>query len=194
MSNLSSLCVYCGSSNDGAPSHRDMATELGTLMAQRKIALVYGGGGVGLMGTIADAVMAGGGQVTGIIPDFLMHQEVGHSAISSLEVVGSMHERKARMAELSDGFLILPGGLGTLEEFFEMLTWRKLQLHNKPIAVLNQDGFWNGLQALIGDLAEAKYARATDMALTSWVENPEAALDALEQQASASGELASERL
>jgi uncharacterized protein (TIGR00730 family) len=194
MSNLSSLCVYCGSSNDGAPSHRDMATELGTLMAQRKIALVYGGGGVGLMGTIADAVMAGGGQVTGIIPDFLMHQEVGHSAISSLEVVGSMHERKARMAELSDGFLILPGGLGTLEEFFEMLTWRKLQLHNKPIAVLNQDGFWNGLQALIGDLAEAKYARATDIALTSWVENPEAALDALEQQASASGELASERL
>ena len=116
MPNLSSLCVYCGSSNDGAPSHRNMATDLGTLMAQRGIGLVYGGGGVGLMGTIADAVMAGGGHATGSIPDFLMHQEVGHSAISSLEVVGSMHERKARMAELSDGFLILPGGLGTLEE------------------------------------------------------------------------------
>lgn len=194
MPNLASLCVYCGSSNDGASSHRDMATELGTLMAQRKIALVYGGGGVGLMGTIADAVMAGGGKVTGIIPDFLMHQEVGHAAISSLEVVGSMHERKARMAELSDGFLILPGGLGTLEEFFEMLTWRKLQLHNKPIAVLNQDGFWNGLQTLIGDLADAKYARPADLVLTNWVDTPEAALDTLEQQASASGELASDRL
>jgi len=171
-----------------------MATDLGTLMAQRGIGLVYGGGGVGLMGTIADAVMAGGGHATGIIPDFLMHQEVGHSAISSLEVVGSMHERKARMAELSDGFLILPGGLGTLEEFFEMLTWRKLQLHNKPIVVLNQDGFWDGLQALIGDLTDAKYARPTDATLASWVDTPEAALDALEQQASASRELASGRI
>lgn len=194
MPNLSSLCVYCGSSNDGPQSHRDMAIALGSMMAERQIDLVYGGGGVGLMGTIADAVMRDGGRVTGIIPDFLMHQEAGHSAITSLEVVGSMHERKARMAELSDGFLILPGGLGTLEEFFEMLTWRKLKLHDKPIVVLNTDGFWNGLEALIQDLVDANYARTADSALATYVDTPEAALDALEQQASASRHIASGRL
>ncbi len=194
MPNLSSLCVYCGSSNDGPESHRDMAIALGSMMAERQIGLVYGGGGVGVMGTIADAVMRGGGQVTGIIPDFLMHQEAGHSAITSLEVVGSMHERKARMAELSDGFLILPGGLGTLEEFFEMLTWRKLKLHAKPIVILNTDGFWNGLEALIQDLVDAKYARTADSALATYVDTPEAALDALEQQASASRHIASGKL
>ena len=194
MPNLSSLCVYCGSSNDGPESHRDMAIALGSMMAERQIGLVYGGGGVGVMGTIADAVMRGGGQVTWIIPDFLMHQEAGHSAITSLEVVGSMHERKARMAELSDGFLILPGGLGTLEEFFEMLTWRKLKLHAKPIVVLNTDGFWNGLEALIQDLVDAKYARTADSALATYVDTPEAALDALEQQASASRHIASGKL
>lgn len=194
MPNLSSLCVYCGSSNDGPQSHRDMAIALGSMMAERQIDLVYGGGGVGLMGTIADAVMRDGGRVTGIIPDFLMHQEAGHSAITSLEVVGSMHERKARMAELSDGFLILPGGLGTLEEFFEMLTWRKLKLHDKPIVVLNTDGFWNGLEALIQDLVDANYARAADSTLATYVDTPQAALDTLEQQASASSQLASGRL
>ena len=194
MPNLSSLCVYCGSSNDGPESNRDMAIALGSMMAERQIGLVYGGGGVGVMGTIADAVMRGGGQVTGIIPDFLMHQEAGHSAITSLEVVGSMHERKARMAELSDGFLILPGGLGTLEEFFEMLTWRKLKLHAKPIVVLNTDGLWNGLEALIQDLVDAKYARTADSALATYVDTPEAALDALEQQASASRHIASGKL
>ena len=194
MPNLSSLCVYCGSSNDGPQSHRDMAIALGSMMAERQIDLVYGGGGVGLMGTIADAVMRDGGRVTGIIPDFLMHQEAGHSAITSLEVVGSMHERKARMAELSDGFLILPGGLGTLEEFFEMLTWRKLKLHDKPIVVLNTDGFWNGLEALIQDLVDANYARTADSALATYVDTPQAALDTLEQQASASSQLASGRL
>ena len=171
-----------------------MAIALGSMMAERQIGLVYCGCGVGVMGTIADAVMHGGGQVTGIIPDFLMHQEAGHSAITSLEVVGSMHERKARMAELSDGFLILPGGLGTLEEFFEMLTWRKLKLHAKPIVVLNTDGFWNGLEALIQDLVDAKYARTADSALATYVDTPEAALDALEQQASASRHIASGKL
>lgn len=194
MPNLSSLCVYCGSSNDGPQSHRDMAIALGSMMAERQIGLVYGGGGVGVMGTIADSVMRGGGQVTGIIPDFLMHQEAGHSAITSLEVVSSMHERKARMAELSDGFLILPGGLGTLEEFFEMLTWRKLKLHDKPIVVLNTDGFWKGLEALIQDLVDARYARPADATLATYVDTPEAALDALEQQARASRRLASDRI
>lgn len=192
MPNLSSLCVYCGSSNDGPQSHRDMAVALGSMMAERQIGLVYGGGGVGVMGTIADSVMRGGGQVIGIIPDFLMHQEAGHSAITSLEVVSSMHERKARMAELSDGFLILPGGLGTLEEFFEMLTWRKLKLHDKPIVVLNTDDFWKGLEALIQDLVDARYARPADAKLATYVDTPEAAIDALEQQARAARRLASE--
>lgn len=194
MPHISSICVYCGSSKDGPKAHRDLATAVGKLMVERNIRLIYGGGGVGVMGAIADAVMEAGGDVTGIIPDFLVNQEAGHSKISNLEVVKTMHERKARMAELSDGFLILPGGMGTLEEFFEIVTWRKLQLHNKPIAVLNTEGFWDGLRSLIEDMAAANYARPADVALTTYVNTPEEALDALEQQAFASSNLASDKL
>ena len=194
MPHISSICVYCGSSNDGPKAHREVAVELGKMMVARDPRLIYGGGGVGVMGAIADAVMDAGGDVTGIIPDFLMHQEAGHSKITNLEVVKTMHERKARMAELSDGFLILPGGMGTLEEFFEIVTWRKLNLHNKPIAILNTEGFWDGLRNLIDDMAAANYARPADVALTTYVGTPGEALDALEQQASASGNLASDKL
>jgi len=183
---LSSVCVYCGSSNNGPQSHRDAATELGTLMASRGIDLVYGGGRVGVMGTVADAVMSAGGKVTGIIPDFLMRKEVGHTDITSLEIVQNMHQRKARMAELSDAFLVLPGGLGTLEEFFEVLTWRFLGLHNKPIALLNTDGYWDKLSDALQAMAETGYARQQTLDFAPVVNTPEEALDLLAERASAS--------
>jgi uncharacterized protein (TIGR00730 family) len=136
MEHIRSLCVYCGSSDRGPAAHRDAARALGQELAQQGVGLVYGGGRVGVMGAIADAVLEGGGTVTGIIPDFLMRHEVGHEGVTQLEVVTTMHERKARMAELSDGFVVLPGGLGTLEELFEIVTWKQLGLHTKPIVVV----------------------------------------------------------
>jgi len=194
MTKLASLCVYCGSSNEGPESHRTVAVALGRMMAERNIRLIYGGGGVGVMGAVANAVMEAGGAVTGIIPDFLMHQEVGNRKISSLEVVENMHERKSRMAELSDGFLILPGGMGTLEEFFEILTWRKLGLHDKPIAILNTDGYWDRLRDLTADMIAASYAKPDDAALAPYFDTPEAALDALAEHASASSHLDSDKI
>lgn len=179
MSKLTSICVYCGSSDRGPDSHQAVARELGALMAARGIDLVYGGGRVGVMGTIADAVMAHGGTVTGIIPGFMMKLEVGHTDITNLEIVENMHERKARMAELSDAFLILPGGLGTLEEFFEILTWRYLGLHDKPIAILNTGGYWTELENLLSGLVAANYARAETVAFAQITDTPEQALDVL---------------
>ena len=194
MPRIASLCVYCGSSNNGPQSHRDAAIELGKLMVERDIALVYGGGRVGVMGTIADAVMAGGGSVTGIIPDFLMQKEVGHTDLTSLEIVSTMHERKARMAELSDAFLVLPGGLGTLEEFFEVLTWRFLQLHDKPIALLNTDGYWDSLSDCLRGLASSGYAREATLEFAAFTQTPAEALDVLASQAAGHGHLDSEKL
>jgi uncharacterized protein (TIGR00730 family) len=194
MAKLSSLCVYCGSSNDGPESHRTVAITLGRMMAERNIRLIYGGGGVGVMGAVADAVMEAGGEATGIIPDFLMHQEVGNRKITSLEIVGNMHDRKSRMAELSDGFLILPGGMGTLEEFFEILTWRKLSLHDKPIAILNIDGYWDRLRDLTEEMVAASYAKPSDAALAPYFDTPEAALDALAQHTGTSSRLDSDKI
>jgi uncharacterized protein (TIGR00730 family) len=194
MSQLSSICVYCGSSDNGPASHREAGLRLGTLMAERGIRLIYGGGRVGVMGAVADAVMAAGGEVTGIIPDFLLRHEVGHTNITELEIVDTMHARKARMAELSDAFLILPGGLGTLEEYFEIVTWRQLQLHDKPIAVLNVDGYWDRLRDMINGIVDARYARPENLAMTTYADTAEQALDALAQQASGSGHLSSDRL
>ena len=165
------------------------------MMAERGIALVYGGGRVGVMGTIADAVIDAGGTVTGIIPDFLMQKEVGHTGVTSLEVVATMHERKARMAELSDAFLVLPGGLGTLEEFFEVLTWRFLKLHDKPIALLNTDGYWDRLSECLQGIADAGYARPATLELATYAETPAEALEILERQAAVEhGRLESEKL
>lgn len=194
MSTLSSLCVYCGSSDNGPESHRSVARELGALMVERGIALVYGGGRVGVMGTIADAVMEAGGEVTGIIPDFMMRHEVGHTGITSLEIVTSMHERKARMAELSDAFLVLPGGLGTLEEFFEILTWRYLALHDKPIAVLNTDGYWHDLDTLLSGIVESGYAKHETTRFAGFADEPADALDLLSAQLGTPGKLATDKL
>lgn len=143
------LCVFCGSSQGGRALYRDAAQQLGTLFCERGIGLVYGGGRIGLMGLLADAVLAGGGEVIGVIPDFLAGPEVAHGSLTELHVVKTMHERKALMAELADGFIALPGGYGTLEEFFEIVTWAQLGLHGKPCALLNVAGYFDPLLAVV---------------------------------------------
>lgn len=146
------LCVYCGSNRGTSPAFTDAAVELGKALASRGIGLVYGGGHVGLMGVIADAVLAGGGEVIGVIPQSLQEKELGHAGLTELHVVGSMHERKQLMADLSDGFIAMPGGIGTLEELFETFTWLQLGFHGKPVALLNVGGFYDGIVAFVSQL------------------------------------------
>lgn len=142
---LRSLCVFCGSRSGTNPAFEAAARETGRLLADRGMRLVYGGGSLGLMGAVADGCLEGGGEVIGVIPGFLMDLELGHQGVTRLEVVPDMLERKKRMAELSDGFLTLPGGIGTLDELFEMLTWVRLGVHQKPNGLLNVDGFYDEL-------------------------------------------------
>jgi uncharacterized protein (TIGR00730 family) len=142
---LRSLCVFCGSRSGSNPAFVAAARETGRLLGERGIRLVYGGGSLGMMGAVADGCLEAGGEVIGIIPDFLMNLELGHRGVTRLEIVPDMLERKERMAELSDAFLTLPGGIGTLDELFEMLTWVRLAVHAKPNALLNVDGFYDEL-------------------------------------------------
>ncbi|MBL8459978.1 TIGR00730 family Rossman fold protein [Zoogloea sp.] len=146
---MRSICVFCGSRPGVRPAYRAAAELLGKTLAERGLELVYGGGNVGLMGVVADACLAAGGKVVGVIPRALMEWEVGHEGLSRLEVVDSMHTRKARMAELADGFIALPGGLGTFEELFEILTWAQLGFHNKPTALLNVEAYYQPLIQLM---------------------------------------------
>jgi len=143
------VCVFCGSSAGGRPEYAAAAAALGRLIAKRGLGLVYGGGNVGLMGIVADAAMAEGGEVIGIIPEALLKMEVGHRNITKLHVVDSMHERKAMMAELADAFIALPGGIGTLEELFEVWTWGQLGLHPKPLGFLDVAGYYDSLHAFL---------------------------------------------
>jgi uncharacterized protein (TIGR00730 family) len=179
MTTLRSVCVYCGSSNDASPAHRQAANDLGRQLAAAGIALVYGGGRVGLMGAVADGAIAGGGHVVGIIPDHLMKAEVGHGQVSELHVVPSMHLRKEMMFNRSDAFVVLPGGPGTLDEMFEILTWRQLGLHDKPLIIANLDGYWNGLVAMIDGIIAARYARPSFRAFYEVVDSLDAILPAL---------------
>lgn len=156
---MKSLCVYCGSSVGASPGYADAARSLAGLMVDQGIALVYGGGNVGLMGVIADEVMRLGGHVTGVIPQALMDKEVGHRGLPRLHVVKDMHERKALMAELSDGFIAMPGGIGTLEELFEVFTWAQLGFHEKPIGLLNAEGFYDGLIAFLDHVVAQRFLR-----------------------------------
>ena len=153
------LCVFCGANAGNGPRYRDAATMLGTALARASIGLVYGGAGIGLMGAVADAARAAGGEVIGVIPQNLMEREVAHPHIKDLRVVGSMHERKALMAELSDGFIALPGGVGTLEELFEVWTWGHLGLHQKPCALLDVDGFYARLSGFIDHVDREGFLR-----------------------------------
>jgi uncharacterized protein (TIGR00730 family) len=157
---MKALCVYCGSNAGNAPIYAERARELGSRIAREGLQLVYGGGNVGLMGIVADAVLEHGGEVIGVIPEQLMEWEVGHSGVTRLEVVGSMHERKARMFDLADGFVALPGGFGTLDEMFEMLTWRQIGLGDKPCAFLDVDGFFTPLMAMLDRMVASRFLHA----------------------------------
>jgi len=157
---MKSICVYCGSNAGNDPAYAALARDLGTRLARDGIALVYGGGNVGLMGIVADAVLAGGGEVIGVIPQQLVDWEVAHKGVTRLEVVDSMHTRKARMFELADGFIALPGGFGTLDEMFEMLTWRQLGLGKKPCAFLDVGGFWQPLMVMLDTMVRERFLHA----------------------------------
>lgn len=153
------LCVFCGSSHGAHRAYADAAVQVGTELARRGIELVYGGGNVGLMGVVADSVLRNGGHVIGVIPESLMAKEVGHRGLPDLRIVKTMHERKALMAELSDGFIALPGGIGTFEEFFEIVTWAQLGLHTKPCALLNINGFYDPLLGLLDHAIQEQFVK-----------------------------------
>ena len=160
MAVIKRLCVYCGSSPGLDPSYRTAAAQLGTRLAQSSVELIYGGGRVGLMGVLADAALAAGGRVTGVIPRHLHDREVAHPGVSDMVVVGSMHERKQRMFELADAFAVLPGGLGTLDETIEILTWRQLGLHDKPVIIADIAAYWAPLLGLIEHVIADGFAYA----------------------------------
>ena len=173
---IRSLCVYCGASSGASPAYADAARRLAAALVAADIALVYGGGNIGLMGVIADEVMRLGGNVTGVIPQALLEKEVGHLQLSRLHVVADMHERKAMMAQLADGFIAMPGGIGTLEELFEVLTWSQLGLHDKPIALLNVGGFYDGLIDFIAHLTREGFLKAGHATLLMHDATPESLL------------------
>ncbi|MFN3514710.1 MAG: TIGR00730 family Rossman fold protein [Phenylobacterium sp.] len=160
MAQLASVCVFCGSSPGADPAYRAAAEAMGREIAGRGLRLVYGGAKVGLMGAVADAALAAGGEVVGILPHALSDKEIAHTGLTRLEIVGSMHERKARMAELSDGFVALPGGAGTLEEICEIWTWAQLGFHAKPAGFLNVRGYYDGLRFFVDHAVAEAFLRA----------------------------------
>lgn len=174
------ICVFCGSSDGERPEYRELARGMGRTLAERGLELVYGGGNVGLMGALADAALAAGGRVTGVIPDGLLAKERGHRGVTELEVVGSMHERKARMAERADGFVALPGGLGTLEELAEALTWSQLGIHRKPCGVVHAGGYFDPLIAFLDRAVDEGFLRPANRAVLLVAETPAELLDAFE--------------
>lgn len=173
MTDIHSLCVLCGSREGGSPAFRDATVRLGKLMARRGVRLVYGGGSIGLMGILADTVLAAGGEVIGIIPDFLIRREVGHRQLSDLIVTDSMHDRKRRMFEMADAFVVLPGGLGTLDETFEIVTWKQIRLHDAPIVVLDVNGYWAPLKSLIEATIDGAFAHPNVRDLITFVPTPD---------------------
>ncbi|AYN18225.1 TIGR00730 family Rossman fold protein [Pseudomonas monteilii] len=175
-----SVCVFCGASIGANPAYREAAVALGQAIARRGLTLVYGGGAVGLMGVVADAAMAAGGEVVGIIPQSLLDAEVGHKGLTRLEVVDGMHARKARMAELSDAFIALPGGLGTLEELFEVWTWGQLGYHAKPLGLLDVNGFYDKLGGFLDHIVEEGFVRQQHRAMLLLAQQPDELLDGMD--------------
>lgn len=175
------ICVFCGSSAGSQPEYRACAEELGAELTRRNIGLVYGGGNVGLMGAIADSVLKAGGEAIGVIPEHLMAREIGHNRLTKLHVVHSMHERKALMADLSDAFIALPGGFGTLEEFFEVLTWSQLGLHVKPCGIVNVRGYYTPLLHMLDHAVRERFLKAENRALVLARDTPSELLQALEE-------------
>lgn len=176
---VKSVCVYCGSKHGLRDSYKVAAEQLGKRLAEAGIRLVYGGGAVGLMGVVADSVLQHGGNVTGIIPHFLDQAEIAKDNLTTLVRTETMHDRKAKMAELSDGFVVLPGGLGTLDETFEILTWRQLQLHSKPIVLVNTDGYWDHFVHLIEHQVREGFVSETNLALFRVVDSVDEVIPAL---------------
>ncbi|MBY0509057.1 MAG: TIGR00730 family Rossman fold protein [Rhodospirillaceae bacterium] len=175
---IGALCVFCGSQTGTNPAYAAAAAALGRDMAARGTTLVFGGGRVGLMGVAADAVLSGGGKIVGVIPNFLKDKELAHTAATEMIVVPDMHTRKKVMFERSDAFCILPGGVGTLDEMFEIITWRQLHLHNKPIVILNAEGYWQPLITLIDNMIGEGFAHRGHEALITVVNKPEDVLAA----------------
>jgi len=183
----SSLCVFCGARFGNDPATRDTAIGLGRLLAAERITLVYGGGGVGLMGLVANAALDAGGRAVGIIPNFLLQREAGHPALTETVVVETMHERKLQMFERSDGFVVLPGGIGTLEEFFEVLSWRTLGLHSKPIVIIDQGGYWEPLAALLRGVVEGGFAERSHLDHVAFVSELKDVLPAIAAMPASAG-------
>jgi uncharacterized protein (TIGR00730 family) len=175
------ICVFCGSSSGSRPEYRAAAEELGRELVRRNVGLVYGGGNVGLMGVLADAVLKAGGEAVGVIPQNLMAREFGHNGLTKLHVVRSMHERKALMADLSDAFIALPGGFGTLEEFCEIVTWSQLGLHAKPCGVLNVQGYYSPLLAMFDHAVQERFLKPENRALVLARDSVAELLQALEE-------------
>jgi uncharacterized protein (TIGR00730 family) len=173
------ICIFCGSSTGTSPIYADSARAMGQALLRRGIGLVYGGGNVGLMGTVADVVMQGGGEVIGVIPEALVTRELAHGDITQLIIVHSMHERKAKMAELSDAFIAMPGGYGTFEEFCEIITWAQLGLHRKPCALLNVDRYYEPLLMLFDRAVAEGFLRPTNRRLVIEEADPDRLLQAL---------------
>jgi uncharacterized protein (TIGR00730 family) len=173
------LCVFCGSSSGTRPVYAEAAAQLGRDLAKSKIALVFGGGRVGLMGILADSVLAAGGQAIGVMPRALVEKEIAHTSLTELHVVESMHQRKSLMADLADAFLLLPGGFGSWEEFCEVLTWLQLGIHRKPCAILNVAGYYNGLLSLADHALAEGFLRPAHHKMVIVADHPQAALSQL---------------
>lgn len=179
MPSIQRLCVYCGSSAGTRPAYAEAATAFGRLLAERGIGVVFGGGSIGMMGLVADAALAAGGEVVGVIPHGLAAREVDHTGLTALHKVGTMHERKALMADLSDGFVALPGGLGTLEELMEVWTWAQLGIHRKPVGLLNVAGYFDSLLAFVDHAVAEGFVHEAYRAMLLVRDRSDTLLDAL---------------
>ena len=179
MAQLRTLCVYCGSSAGAGQGYTTLAESLGRRCAEQGVRLIYGGGEVGLMGVLADAALAGGGEVVGIIPEHLVRREVGHETVTDYVVVDSMHARKQAMFERADAFCVLPGGIGTLDETIEILTWKQLGLHDKPVVLLDHDGFWQPLLQLFAHQQAAGFLRPDNALLFDVVPDADGLFEAI---------------
>lgn len=178
-SKFHNICVYCGSSNRAPDIYKQAAIDMGAIIGQNNLTLVYGGGSVGLMGLVANTTLKTGGKAIGIIPRHIESREVGHPDLTELHVVESMHVRKQMMVDRADAFIILPGGVGTMDEFFEILTWRQLGLHDKPIVVVNVNGYWNTILETLDMMVREQFLRSEDRNCVQVVANPSEVLEAL---------------
>jgi uncharacterized protein (TIGR00730 family) len=175
------ICVFCGSSLGARPAYKEAAERLGELLAERGIGVVFGGGCIGLMGALADAALRKGGEVIGVIPESLVRREIAHQGVTKLHVVETMHQRKALMADLSDAFIALPGGYGTLEELLEAITWSQLGIQQKPCGLLNVEKYWDGLLAALDHAVDEQFVRPENAQLVLVAQTPERMLERLKE-------------